>query len=462
MTIDPRYYQPGGQGYIDPSQFMMPQVPPQQWWTGQAQQPFGNQPGMGNPLAADQFLPNLGAQPAAGGVGGFFGGIGNQFGNYFGGIGDMIGTGIGQVENYLGTMNPWDPSNPGNWLDPADEDGVTDPIYGWKPNVKGPDGNVWVWDPDTQSYKPAAGDPWDPSDPDNWPDPDPDPVPDPNVNPPVIGPGGVTYVWDPDTQSYKPQDPWDPSDISNWQDPPPWWQQFPFPRQRESANWGWPPNPIADMWRKLLEQGMSGDWARNLQDEFRHSQDQQNAFNLRRMIEEAALTRQESRQGWLGPLLEKLITGVGGAAGQALGSGVGPVGAIFRGIGQHSRYVEGGEDEGSGPMTVMNKPREVSQPRRFSGMLPSSTSSRLGAAGEQYAQALGSRGESVRQQTEDAVGRASAGQATQARSQAGQQGLGLSNLVTGMQRQAEALADAKERSKRGVLKPVLQQLMGQV
>ena len=279
---------------------------------------------------------------------------------------------------------------------------------------------------------------------------------------------GEYWVYNPETNSYEkqpymPDDPWDPDNPKNWeQDPPPWWEQYPYPPPRDTRDLYMPYDPIAEMWKRLIQQGMdSSRWTDPLNDALGSAYDQQNAYNLRKMIEDEAFRRQQSRQDFLSPLLDKLIGGIGGD-GEGGGSGVGPVGAIFRGLGAHSRYVEGGEDEGSGPMTVMNKPREVKQPRRFSGMLPSSTSSRLGAAAPQFAQALGSRGESVRQQAEDAVGRASAGQATQARGQAGQQGLGLSNLVTGMQRQSEALEDAKKRSKRGVLKPLLQDLMGQV
>jgi hypothetical protein len=343
----------------------------------------------------------------------------------------------------------------------------------FKPNVLGPNGETYRWDQETQSYVPASYEPW--VSPSPWPDledeadadADDPPIDDwdpvPGDNPPIIGPDGNTWVWDPETNSYRPADPLNPDDPGNWwDDRPPWWNQFPVPQQRPSSNWQYPMDIIGEIWKMLAQQGMSADPGGNLQDEWRHSQDQQNAFNLRRMIEEAALTRQESRQSFLSPFLGDLIGGLTGAAGQALGSGVGPVGAIFRGLGMHGRSVEGGEGEGSGPMIVMDKPREVSQPRRFTGMLPASTSGRLGAAGEQFAQALGSRGETVRQQAEERVGRASAGQATKARSQAGQQGLGLSGLVTGMQRQAERLEDAKRRSKRSVLKPVLQQLMGQV
>jgi hypothetical protein len=364
-----------------------------------------------------------------------------------------------------GGMPPTDPSEA-----PLGVDEFGNPImpegpeyHRFKPNVLGPNGITYVWDPASQSYVPqdAYGQPTPvPPDPDIGDDTDIDdpPIddwePTPEKNKPVIGPDGEIWVWDPNTNSYRPKvDPTDPWDPGNWQDPP--WQ-FPFPWQRPSANWQYPMDQIGEIWKWLAQQGMSGDWATDLNTELRDAQNQQNAFNLRRMIEEAALTRQESRQGFLGPLLEKLITGVSGTAGQVLGSGVGPVGAVLRGLGMHSRYVEGGEGEGAGPMTVMDKPR------RFTGMLPASTSGRLGAAGEQFAQALGSRGETVRQQAEERVGRASAAQATQARSQAGQQGLGLSGQVIGMQRQAERLADAKRRSKRGVLKPVLQELMGQV
>lgn len=265
-----------------------------------------------------------------------------------------------------------------------------------------------------------------------------------------------------------PGDPW-------WVDPEtgrPQWKSTPYtdpwgdytspaPKPRESANFQLPWNWLGDMWKQLAGQGMSGDWADDYNDEMRRYQDQQNAYNLAKMLEEQKLVQQESRQDWLGPLISSLTEGLGGAAG-ALGSGVGPVGAILRGLGMHGRYVEGGEDEGSGPMVSTPPPTEVAQPRRFTGMLPSSTSSRLGAAGEQFAQGLKSRAGTVGQGVEARAARSLAGQSAQRKAQAGKQGLEMSSLVTGMQRQAEALEDAKKRSQRGVVTPLLRGLIGQV
>jgi len=389
-----------------------------------------------------------GVEPPGNTAAGFLGGLA-------GGLSDLINTPLEDFGEYLGSTteeSPW---------------------YNFKPNVLGPDGITYVWDPDSQSYTPedAYGQPTPvPPDPDLEDEADADaddpPIDDwdpvPGDNPPIIGPDGDTWVWDPETNSYRPADPLNPDDPGNWwDDRPPWWNQFPVPQPRPSANVQYPLDIIGEIWKMLAKQGMEADPGGNVQDEWRHSQDQQNAFNLRRMIEEAALTRQESRQSFLSPFLGDLIGGLIGDGEGGGGSGVGPVGMVLRGLGMHSRYIEGGEGEGAGPVTVVDKPREV-QARRYTGMLPASTSGRLGAAAPQFAQALGSRGETVRQQAEERVGRASAAQATQSRAQAGQQGLGLSGQVIGMQRQAERLEDAKRRSKRGVLKPVLQELMGQV
>ena len=475
MTIDPRYYQSGGQGYVDPGQMNPAFAPPRQWWSDQ----LGGMPGNQGSPGGQPWQMN--APPPI--------------------VGNWVNANMGPD----GLLPP--PDLGGGLLPPPDLGGGGPEQWPPGPPVGPPAfenpfdmGNMpgVAPDPGPQPLRPEGGGPLDPVEDEdldgvlNGVDPDPrNPNvpneggfqwPDPDIpNPEDQDPGDMYEDWwpniDPDTGEWLGPglspviegDPWyvDPTTgRPRWEETPytnPWGTGYPpgQPYPRESANFQLPQNWLGEMMRELIGQGMSGDWADDYNNEMRHYQDQQNAYNLAKMLEDQKLVQQESRQDWLGPLISSLTEGVAGGA-EGSGSGVGPVGAILRGLGQHGRYVEGGEDGGSGPMVSTAPPTEVSQPRRFTGMLPSSTSSRLGAAGEQFAQGLKSRAGTVGQDVEARAARSLAGQSAQRKAQAGQQGLEMSGLVTGMQRQAEALEDAKKRSKRGTVTPLLRGLIGQV
>ena len=140
-----QFGQPGQMPAFDPSSMIAGAqggFPPQQPFQFNQQPIVGGQPGVAPP-----------GNTAAGFLGGFPGNLS-----------DWINDQVGQVGEYLGSSgnmppDPWDPGNLENW-DPPGED----PFFNFKPNVKGPDGETWVWDADTQTYVPQ--DPW--KNPEDW------------------------------------------------------------------------------------------------------------------------------------------------------------------------------------------------------------------------------------------------------------------------------------------------------
>jgi len=329
-------------------------------------------------------------------------------------------------ECYGGPTDGPDPDDPG---DPDPEPGDCSQ---WPKEIEGPDGMIMVLDYATCTYGPKG----------QYEDPDPeDPEPGgcEDWEQQIVGPDNTIMVLDPNTCTYGPKEDWPDPD-----DPDPGDPERPQPG---GPGGGLFPNPIEDMWWKMLQDAMSGDWANDLNDFLKEEADRQSD----------AMRRDKDRD-----LVRDIMEGLGGSGDGSGGSDrIGPVGLFNLATGGGGRYQDAQGEQGKGPVvssgTVQATPQvpssQISQLGQTS-TTPAAASTTGGA--QQFSDILGGAAAPMQTQLTAALGQQANDAQFQEKSAHAQRGQDISSQVQQLGAQSDKLAQAKKRQKISQTMPLIQ------
>ena len=340
--------------------------------------------------------------------------------------------GQGNVRECYGspTTDPGDPGDP----DPGDPDPPTK-CGDWPKEIEGPNG-VMVLDESTCSYGPKGG--WDPGEPGEPGEP---------VNEcadwakEIPGPDNTIMVLDPDTCTYGPKGVFDDDP-----DPGPGGGDPERPKPGQGGG-GMFPNPIEDMWWKMLQDAMSGDWVDDLNKFLKEEADRKSE----------AMRRDKDRD-----LVRDIMGGLGGSGDGSGGSDrIGPVGLFNLATGGGGRYQDAKDEEGKGPVvssgTVQATPQVPTQQISALGQTPAPPAAASTAGGsQQFSDILGGAAAPMQTQLTAALGQQANNAQFQEKSAHAQRGQDIASQVQQLGAQSDKLAQAKKRQKISQTMPLIQ------
>ena len=323
------------------------------------------------------------------------------------------------------TTAPGDP-------DPGDPDPEPGDCSQWPKEIEGPDGMIMVLDYATCTYGPKG----------QYEDPDPD-DPEPggceDWEQEIVGPDNTIMVLDPNTCTYGPKEDWpDPED--------------PGPGDPERPQPGGPggglfPNPIEDMWWKMLQDAMSGDWVDDLNQFLKEEADRQSE----------AMRRDKDRD-----LVRDIMEGLGGSGDGSGGSDrIAPDGLFNLATGGGGRYQDAQGEQGKGPVvssgTVQATPQvpssQISQLGQTS-TTPAAASTTGGA--QQFSDILGGAAAPMQTQLTAALGQQANNAQFQEQAAHAQRGQDIASQVQQLGAQSDKLEQAKKRQKISQTMPLIQ------
>ena len=326
------------------------------------------------------------------------------------------------------TTDP-DPGDP----DPGDPD-PPDDCGDWPEEYTGIGGVVFVLDRESCTYSPKTGgdEPGEPGEPgggcEDW-------------EQEIVGPDNTIMVLDPVTCSYGPKNEWpDPEDPGPGGGDP----ERPQPG---GPGGGLFPNPIEDMWWKMIQDAMSGDWVDDLNQFLKEEADRKSE----------AMRRDKDRD-----LVRDIMEGLGGGGDGSGGSDrIGPVGLFNLATGGGGRYQDAQGEQGKGPVvssgTVQATPQvpssQISQLGQTSAT-PAAASTTGGA--QQFSDILGGAAAPMQTQLTAALGQQANNAQFQEKSAHAQRGQDIASQVQQLGAQSDKLAQAKKRQKISQTMPLIQ------